>query len=140
MQYLLKLNNNNSLGIAFLQIDYFPFSIPWRERREEIPRIFGIFWRLVLNTRSPVYPEPRRHGLLERPIIKVMATFQVDFRVARSKRPPPGRPITVTKGLAILFSDPFSSSLYLLCTPNGNSFLSSNCSVHPPSIIVYTHR
>lgn len=35
------------------------------------------------------YPEPRRHGLLERPIIKVMATFQVDFRVARSERPPP---------------------------------------------------
>ena len=26
-----------------------------------------------------------------------MATSQVDFRVARSERPPPGRPITVTK-------------------------------------------
>lgn len=98
--------------------------------------------RPILNTRSFAYPESRRHGLLERPIIKVMATFQVDFRVARSERPPPGRPITVTKGPAILLSDPFLSSLYLLCTPNGNRFLSSNSSVHPPSpsIIVYTHR
>jgi hypothetical protein len=56
----------------------------------------------VIDTEYSAYLEPRRRGLLERPIIKVMATFQVDFRVARSERPPPGRPITVTKGLAVL--------------------------------------
>lgn len=55
----------------------------------------------VIDTEYSAYLEPRR-GLLERPIIKVMATFQVDFRVARSERPPPGRPITVTKGPAVL--------------------------------------
>lgn len=110
--------------------------------RRNSERFSGFPRRPILNTRSFAYPKPRRHGLLERPIIKVMATFQVDFRVARSERPPPGRPITVTKGPAILLSDPFLSSLYLLCTPNGNRFLSSNSSVHPPSpsIIVYTHR
>lgn len=60
---------------------------------------------LVPNTRNP---KSCRHGLLERPIIKIMVTFQVDFRVARSERPPPGRAITVTKGPAILLSEPLS--------------------------------
>lgn len=49
-----------------------------RERRARIPS----------TTDTVYFPclEPRRRALAERPIIKVMATFQVDFRVARSER------------------------------------------------------
>lgn len=115
------LKKFKEFGIAFLQIEViFPFFDSGGNVMKKSWGFLGFSRWLVLNTRSPIYPGPRRHGLLERLIIKVMATFQVDFRVARSERPPPGRPIMVTKGPTILLSDPFLSSLYLLCIPNRN--------------------
>lgn len=106
----------------------------------------GFRRRLILNTQSPTAPWP----LLERPIIKIMATFQVDFRVARSERPPPDWPITVTKGFADLplvslslypLGAPSVFSVLLLCVPGGNRFQPLRPSLFlSPSIIAYTHR
>lgn len=125
----------------------FPFSTPWREYREQIPRDpRGSVddWYRIRRVPPPPWP------LLERPIIKVMATFQVDFRVARSERSPPDQPITVTKGLAVLpFPPPISLlgllsvflPLLLWCVPGGDCFQPLRRSLSlSPSIIAYTHR